>query len=71
MSVKLESILYKIITDMNWHKLYEAMYLNMPKLVTRAALPSFIIFNTHVISGFFDVKGLATDDSASDSDIPV
>lgn len=56
---------------MNWHKEYAAIYLKIPKLVTRAALPSRTTFITQDILGFLEVKGDATDDSASDKEIPV
>ena len=56
---------------MNWIKLYRAMYLNIPKLVTRAHLPSCINFSTHVMFETLDVKGAATDASASDKEIPM
>jgi len=62
---------YKIITETNWQRLYAAMYLNIPKEVTKAARPSRITVGTHEMFGTLDVNGEATDDSASDKDIPV
>lgn len=47
------------------------MYLNIPKEVTRADLPSLMIFGTQAIVGFLEVNGEATELSASDKDIPV
>lgn len=70
-SVRLESIEYKIMTDTNWQRLYAAMYLNIPKDVTKAARPSRITVGTQEMLATFDVKGEATDDSASDRDMPV
>lgn len=40
------------------------MYLNIPKLVTRAQRPSRIIFVTQVISVICEVNGAAIDASA-------
>ncbi|KAF4533322.1 hypothetical protein B566_EDAN004443 [Ephemera danica] len=52
------------------HTLYAAMYLNTPNDVTRAARPSFTTKGTHEMLASFDVKGEATDDSASEREIP-
>ena len=57
-------------TDINWIMLYSAMYLNTLKEVTRAHRPSFIKFITHSTFCIFEVKGAATEASASDRDIP-
>ena len=45
--------------------LYKAMYLKTPKDVTRAQRPSRIKVGMHVMFGIRDVKGAATDASAS------
>ena len=46
------------------------MYLKIPKAVTRAHLLSLISAGTHEMSGVLEVKGEATEASASDSEIP-
>ena len=46
------------------------IYLKQLKLVTRAALPSLMTCVTQLISGFWLVKGAATDASASDRAMP-
>ena len=56
--------------EINCIKEYKAMYLNIPKLVTRAHLPSRIRVSTQVIDVSPDVNGDATDASKSDKDIP-
>lgn len=71
MSVKFESIEYKMSTDRNCTSEYAAIYLNIPTDVTSAARPCFMMFGTQAIVGFFDVNGEATELSASDKDIPV
>jgi hypothetical protein len=52
-------------------RLYIAMYLKTPKLVTRAHLPSCMSFKIHVILETVDVKGAATEGSASDNETPM
>lgn len=59
------------MTDTNWQRLYAAMYLKIPKEVTKAARPSRMTVGTHEMFATFEVNGEATDDSASDKDIPV
>lgn len=46
------------------------MYLNIPKLVTKAHRPSRITFVTHVIFVIWEVNGAAIDASAWESDMP-
>ena len=46
------------------------MNLTTPNEVTNAERPSRIISGTHSILGFLDVKGLATEASAFERDIP-
>lgn len=59
-SVKFESIEYSIITDRNSVREYATINLKMPNDVTKAARPSLITLGTQVMSGTFEVKGLAT-----------
>lgn len=47
------------------------MKLKIPKLVTRAHLPSVINVGTQVMSGTVDVNGAAIDASATDREIPM
>lgn len=47
------------------------MYLKIPNEVTKADLPSFIMFGTHAMVGFLEVNGEATELSASEREIPV
>ena len=49
---------------------YAAMYLKTPKLVTKAALPSLMRVGTQEMLAFFEVKGEATEASASDKEMP-
>ena len=56
--------------ERNWAKLYIAMKLKTPKLVTKAQRPSVINFGRHVISEVMEVKGAAIEASAEDSDTP-
>lgn len=49
---------------------YAAMYLNIPKLVTRAQRPSLMRMGMHDIFGSCEVKGEATEASASEREIP-
>jgi len=58
-------------TVTNCMRLYIAMYLKTPKLVTRAHLPSCMSFKIHVILETVDVKGAATEGSASDNETPM
>ena len=46
------------------------MYLNIPKVVISAHLPSLINFVTQLISATFEVNGEATEASNSESEIP-
>lgn len=46
------------------------MYLNIPKLVTRAQRPSVMSSGTQEMLDFLEVKEEATDASASDREIP-
>ena len=59
-----------MMTDMNWVREYAAMYLNIPKAVTRAHLLSLMRIGTQEISGVLEVNGDATDASASDNEMP-
>lgn len=61
---------YRMRTETNWTMLYKAMYLKTPNDVTKAARPSLITVGTHSILGVREVKGEATDASASDSEMP-
>lgn len=70
-SVRLLSIEYKIINDMNCVSEYKAMNLNKANEVTRAALPSLMISSIQRISCTFEVNGLAADDSLLLKEIPV
>jgi hypothetical protein len=63
--------LYKMSTVMNCIRLYRAIYLKTPKLVTRAHLPSCMSFKTQVMLATVEVKGAATEGSASDKEIPM
>jgi len=48
--------------EQNWMSEYKAMNLNIPKEVTRAALPSRIKVGTHSMpNSVWDVNGAATD----------
>lgn len=67
---KLVNTWYNIITVVNCTKLYKAMYLKSPKLVTRAHLPSLTNSRTQLMFGIHDVNGAAIDASACDNDIP-
>ncbi len=49
---------------------YSAMYLKTPNEVTSAHLPSLTTAGTQVMSGEREVKGAATDASASEREIP-
>ena len=49
---------------------YAAMYLKMPKEVTRAARPSRITVGMQEMSATLEVKGDAIDASVSDKDTP-
>ena len=46
------------------------MYLKIPNEVTKAARPSLTSSGTHEMSGSREVKGEATEASASDKDMP-
>ena len=61
---------YKIKIEQNCIIEYRAIYLNIPKLVMRAARPSRIKSLIQLIFPHFDVKGDATDASSSERDTP-
>lgn len=62
--------LYNTMTEINCIRLYIAMKLNNPKLVTKAQRPSLISSTTQLMLPFWYVKGATIDASVRDSEIP-
>ena len=69
-SLKYDPIIISRVTEMNWIKEYNIIYLKVWRLVTKAHFPSFKTSIIQDISGVLEVKGAAIEASSVDRDIP-